>query len=130
MGRRPIRQALASVCLRRQQGQTPHARGKTAPALLDVEGPGVVTLIHVSKYGGGDQDKLILRIWCDGGLSAMLRCRGTDKVSFATSCRWVVNYQNEFFSRPELTTQPRLHDRASFPMPYRSAVYYYSKAPF
>jgi len=58
-----------------------------------------------------------------------LRCRAADKVSFETSCRWVINYQNEFFSTPELTKNPRLHDRASFPMPFRSAVYYYSAAP-
>lgn len=81
--------------------------------------------------GGGiqsDSYAAIIRAerWKSGGLFAMLRCRGTDKINFAASCRWVLNYQNEFFSTPELTKQPRLHDRASFPMPYRSAVYYYS----
>ena len=29
-------------------------------------GPGVVTLMHVSKYHGGDQAQLILRVWYDG----------------------------------------------------------------
>jgi len=62
-----------------------------------------------------------------GGLFTMLRCRGIDKISFDKSCRWMINYQNEFFSSPELTKQPRLHNRASFPMPYRSAIYYYGK---
>lgn len=62
-----------------------------------------------------------------GGLFTMLRCRGIDTISFDKSCRWVINYQNEFFSTRELTKQPRLHDRASFPMPYRSAIYYYGK---
>ncbi len=62
-----------------------------------------------------------------GGLFAMLRCRGIDTISFDKSCRWVINYQNEFFSTRELTQQPRLHNRASFPMPYRSAIYYCSK---
>jgi hypothetical protein len=84
--------------------------------------------------GGGiqsDSYAAIIRIdrWKSGGLFTMLRCRQTDKINFETSCRWVINYQNEFFSSPELTKQPRLHDRASFPMPYRSAVYYYSAKP-
>ncbi len=67
--------------------------------------------------------------WKSGGLFTLLRCRGTDKINFGTSCRWVINYQNEYYSTPELTKQPRLHDHASFPMPYRSAVYYYSAKP-
>jgi len=84
--------------------------------------------------GGGiqsDSYAAIIRIdrWKSGGLFTMLRCRQTDKINFETSCRWVINYQNEFFSSPELTKQPRLHGRASFPMPYRSAVYYYSAKP-
>jgi len=32
---------------------TPHSK----TLLLDVDGPGVVTLIHASKYVGGDEDK-------------------------------------------------------------------------
>ena len=84
--------------------------------------------------GGGiqsDSYAAIIRIdrWKSGGLFALLRCRATDKINFGTSCRWVINYQNEFFSTPELTQQPNLRDRASFPMPYRSAVYYYSAKP-
>jgi hypothetical protein len=65
--------------------------------------------------------------WKSGGVFALLRCRGIDKISFETSCRWVITYRHEFFSTPELTHQPRLHDTASFPMPYRSAIYYYGK---
>jgi len=84
--------------------------------------------------GGGvqsDNFAAITRIdrWKSGGLFTLLRCRGLDKISFEKSCRWIVNYQNEFFSTPELTTQPRLHDQASFPMPYRSAIYYYGATP-
>jgi hypothetical protein len=59
----------------------------------------------------------------------MLRCRGHDRVRFQAGCRWEINYQHEFFSTPELTQQPHLHSRASFPMPYRSAVYYYARKP-
>ncbi|NQT51841.1 DUF2961 domain-containing protein [bacterium] len=33
--------------------------------LLDQDGPGVVTLFHVSDYGRGDDAKLILRVWYD-----------------------------------------------------------------
>ena len=44
----------------------PEITPKSKTTLLDVDGPGVVTLIHVSKYDGGDQDKLILRVWYDG----------------------------------------------------------------
>jgi len=85
--------------------------------------------------GGGiqsDNFAAITRIdrWKSGGLFTLLRCRGKDRISFESSCRWVMNYRNEFFSTRELTKQPRLHDQASFPMPYRSAVYYYSKTPF
>jgi hypothetical protein len=39
----------------------PHAK----VTLLDQQGPGVVTLLHVSDYGGGDDSQLILRIWYD-----------------------------------------------------------------
>ena len=84
--------------------------------------------------GGGiqsDDFAAIIRMdhWKSGGLFTMLRCRDTDNIHFRTACRWVINYQNEFFSTPELTKQPRLHDRASFLMPYRSAVYYYIAKP-
>ena len=84
--------------------------------------------------GGGiqsDSYAAIIRMdrWKSGGLFTMLRCRGTDKINFETSCRWVINYQNEFFSTPQLAKQPRLHGTASFPMPYRSAVYYYGGKP-
>lgn len=84
--------------------------------------------------GGGIQSDSYAAIirkdrWKSGGLFTMLRCRRTDKINFGASCRWVINYQNEFFSTPELTKQPRLHDRASFPMPYRSAIYYYNTKP-
>ena len=40
----------------------PHSR----ITLLDQEGPGVVTLFHASDYYGGDDSRLILRIWYDG----------------------------------------------------------------
>jgi hypothetical protein len=33
--------------------------------LLDQNGPGVVTLLHASDYGQGDDSRLILRIWYD-----------------------------------------------------------------
>ena len=33
--------------------------------VLDKDGPGVVTLFHVSDYGRGDDSKLILRVWYD-----------------------------------------------------------------
>lgn len=34
--------------------------------LLDQDGPGVVTLFHVSDYAFGDDSKFILRVWYDG----------------------------------------------------------------
>ena len=46
--------------------QQPEITPKSKTVMLDVDGPGLVTLFHVSKYGGGDQDKLILRVWYDG----------------------------------------------------------------
>ena len=62
-----------------------------------------------------------------GGLFTMLRCRGIDKISFESACRWVINYRHEYFSTPELTKQPRLHHQATLSMPYHSAIYYYGK---
>lgn len=44
----------------------PEITPKSKTTLLDVDGPGVVTLFHVSHYSGGDEDKLILRVWYDG----------------------------------------------------------------
>ena len=67
--------------------------------------------------------------WKEGGLFTLLRCRDKDRIRFESSCRWVINYRNEFFSTRELSPQARLHDPATFPMPYRSAVYYYAKTP-
>ena len=63
--------------------------------------------------------------WKSGGLFAMLRCRATDKVRFNSSCRWAINYQQEFFS--SLSKNPRHQGtpKKSFPMPYRSCVYFY-----
>jgi hypothetical protein len=46
--------------------QLPEITPKSKTVMLDVAGPGVLTLFHVSKYGGGDQDKLIPRVWYDG----------------------------------------------------------------
>lgn len=81
--------------------------------------------------GGGvqsDHYAAIIRkeAWKSGGLFTMLRCRSLDRIQYQSGCRWEINYQNEFFSTPELTRQPRLHSRASFPMPLRSAIYYYA----
>ncbi len=39
----------------------PHSR----IIILDQDGPGVITLFHVSDYGKGDDSQLILRVWYD-----------------------------------------------------------------
>jgi hypothetical protein len=84
--------------------------------------------------GGGvqsDHYAAITRMdrWKSGGLFTMLRCRTNDRIRFESSCRWVINYQQEFFS--SLTKNPRHQTtpKKSFPMPYRSAVYYYVARP-
>jgi hypothetical protein len=46
--------------------EIPQLTPKSKTVLLDVDGPGVVTLFHVSKYAGGDQGALTLRVWFDG----------------------------------------------------------------
>ena len=46
--------------------QLPELTARAKTVMLDVDGPGVVTLFHVSRYEGGDQSKLILRVWYDG----------------------------------------------------------------
>jgi hypothetical protein len=83
--------------------------------------------------GGGlqsDHYAAITRMdrWKSGGLFTQLRCRGNDRIRFKSSCRWVINYQNEFFSTPELAKRPNLNNPASFVMPFRSAIYYYGRA--
>ena len=84
--------------------------------------------------GGGiqsDHYAAITRMerWKSGGLFTMLRCRGADRIRFESSCRWVINYQQEFFS--SLTKNPRHQTtpKKSFPMPFRSCVYYYGSKP-
>ena len=64
--------------------------------------------------------------WKSGGLFTMLRCRTADRIRFNSGCRWVINYQQEFFSK--LTKNPRhqTNPKRSFEMPFRSCVYYYS----
>jgi hypothetical protein len=44
----------------------PEVTPKSKTVLLNADGPGVVTMFHVSKYGGGDQGELMLRVWYDG----------------------------------------------------------------
>lgn len=82
--------------------------------------------------GGGVQSDHYAAItrtepWKSGGLFTMLRCRIADRIRFSASCRWLMSYQQEFFSA--LSTNPRHKDnqKKSFVMPYRSAVYYYSQ---
>jgi len=84
--------------------------------------------------GGGvqsDQYAAITRVdrWKSGGLFTMLRCRTADRIRFGASCRWIINYQQEFFS--SLTRNPRHQTtpKKSFEMPFRSCVYYYAKRP-
>ena len=84
--------------------------------------------------GGGiqsDHYAAITRMdrWKSGGLFTMLRCRAADRIRFETSCRWVINYQQEFFS--SLTRNPRHQatPKKSFEMPFRSCVYYYGRKP-
>jgi hypothetical protein len=84
--------------------------------------------------GGGiqsDSYAAIIRMdrWKAGGLFAMLRCRGTDKINFETSCRWVLDYQQEYFSALSKNPRHKPTPKESFAMPYRSAVYYYSAKP-
>ena len=84
--------------------------------------------------GGGIQSDSFAAIiraerWKSGGLFAMLRCRATDKIAFETSCRWIINYQQEYFSALAKNPRHQQTPKHSFAMPYRSAVYYYSTTP-
>jgi hypothetical protein len=67
--------------------------------------------------------------WRTGGLFTMLRCRGADRISFASSCRWLLDYRHEFFSAMSANPRHRNNPKRSFPMLYRSAVYYYAAKP-
>ena len=84
--------------------------------------------------GGGiqsDHYAAITRMdrWKSGGLFTMLRCRTADRVRFESSCRWVINYQQEFFSSLTKNARHQATPKKSFEMPYRSCVYYYAKNP-
>ena len=65
--------------------------------------------------------------WTSGGLFTMLRCREADKIRFDSSCRRVINHQQEFFS--SLTRNPRHQTtpKKSFVMPNRSCVHNYGR---
>ena len=67
--------------------------------------------------------------WKSGGLFTMLRCRGTDRIRFESSCRWVINYQQEFFSSFTRNPRHQTTPKKSFVMPYRSCVCYYGRKP-
>jgi hypothetical protein len=82
--------------------------------------------------GGGiqsDQYAAITRMdrWKSGGLFTMLRCRGADRVRFDSACRWVINYQQEFFSSLSKNPRHQATPKKSFEMPFRSCVYYYGR---
>jgi hypothetical protein len=84
--------------------------------------------------GGGiqsDHYAAITRMerWKSGGLFTMLRCRGADRVRFDSSCRWVINYQEEFFSSLSKNPRHQATPKKSFPMPFRSCIYYYAAKP-
>jgi hypothetical protein len=84
--------------------------------------------------GGGVQSDHYAAItrkdqWKSGGLFTMLRCRGDDRIRFASSCRWVMSYQEEFFSSLSKNPRHQTTPKKSFPMPFRSCVYYYAKKP-
>jgi hypothetical protein len=44
----------------------PRLTPRAKVTLLDVDGPGVVTLLHASDYHGGDASRILLRVWYDG----------------------------------------------------------------
>lgn len=80
--------------------------------------------------GGGiqsDHYAAIIRMdrWKSGGLFTMLRCRTADRIRFTSDCRWVINYQQEFFSTLSRNPKHKANPKKSFEMPFRSCVYYY-----
>jgi hypothetical protein len=82
--------------------------------------------------GGGiqsDHYAAITRMdrWKSGGLFTLLRCRTSDRIRFDSGCRWVINYQQEFFSALSRNPRHQTGAKKSFPMPYRSCVYYYGR---
>jgi hypothetical protein len=84
--------------------------------------------------GGGiqsDHYAAITRMerWKSGGLFTMLRCRTTDRIQFTAGCRWVINYQQEFFSALSKNPRHQSTPKRSFEMPFKSCIYYYAPGP-
>jgi hypothetical protein len=52
-----------------------------------------------------------------GALIAALRCRTSDAISFAKSCRWIITWENDGWAAKLL---------ADTPIPFRHCVYYYA----
>jgi len=52
-----------------------------------------------------------------GGRVAVLRCRDMDSIRFNKSCRWLITWENDQWTIPQLTHE----------IPFRHCVYYYAK---
>ena len=82
--------------------------------MLDADGPGVVTLFHVSKYHGGDPGKLILRIWYDGEVKPAIEMPWMDFLGDVEAR--TAHFSTVYFSHVKESHNFRL------PMPFRKHI--------
>lgn len=83
-------------------------------SVLDQEGPGIVTLFHVSDYGRGDDSKLILRVWYDNQYKAAIEIPLMDFLGDIQSA--TEPYHTIYFSPVRKSHNYRL------PMPFRKNI--------
>jgi hypothetical protein len=63
-----------------------------------------------------------------GAIIGMLRCREGDKIPFDKSCKLLLNYRHEYFSRfAKNPSAMHKSQKSSFEVNYKSCVYYYAK---
>ncbi len=82
--------------------------------LIDQDGPGVVTLFHVSEYIDGDDSKLILRVWYDKETKPSIEMPLMDFLADPQSKAGA--YQTVYFSKVRHSHNFRL------PMPFKRHI--------
>jgi hypothetical protein len=92
----------------------PALKAHSSVTLLDQDGPGVVTLLHVSDYLNGDDSLLILRVWYDHGAKPAVDMPLMDFLGDIESSTG--HYQTIYFSHVKESHNFRL------PMPFREHI--------
>ena len=89
-------------------------KAHTSITLLDQDGPGVITQLHVSHYGQGDASKMILRVWYDNEKTPSIEMPLMDFLGDIESA--TQPYSNIHFSHVRKSHNFRL------PLPFRKHI--------